>query len=301
MSELLSICIPTYNREKYLKRALESICAVIDILDIKVYVQDNASEDDTEYMMEKYISDKIIYERNKENIGAVKNINLLFDKAEGEYLFFLTDDDCFLPGGIDKLLEFIKEYSPDFVSSDLITYLEKSHQVFLYSATERNGIVSDANNVAEIFMHSNILTRCCFKKSALSNWRIDMREKNVYPHMVALMDLIIGRKKISYIAEPIVLHTWENETYWELDFGKNSKTSADELEAECAVDERNIIHAAEKLLDKQILDALCEKMVYAGMMNIDEAPLNLRGKIKQNIRKRKYRKIIRYIGKKILG
>lgn len=300
MSELLSICIPTYNREKYLKRALESICAVIDTLDVKVYVQDNASDDGTEHMIEQYITDKIIYGRNKVNVGGVKNINLLFNKAEGEYVFFLTDDDYLLPGGLDRLVNFIKEYFPDFVSSDLITYLEKSHQVYLYTAMDRTGIVSDVNDVAEVFMRSHILTRCCFKKSALSNWRVDMREKNVFPHMVALMDLIIRGKKIAYIAEPIALHTWENETYWEIDFGKKKKTSADDLATECAVDECNIIFAAKKLLNTQIYDAICEKMALAGVMDIDEVPLYLKGRIKKIIRKDKLKQVIRDVGKKIL-
>jgi abequosyltransferase len=54
---LLSICIPTYNREKYLRRLLDSIVfqkEFIDTNDVEIVIADNASTDSTEELVNEY-------------------------------------------------------------------------------------------------------------------------------------------------------------------------------------------------------------------------------------------------------
>lgn len=69
----ISVTIPTYNRKKMLKRAIDSVLAQ-DYKNIEVIVSDNASTDGTDTLMQEYANDsRIIYIRNSENIGPVKN------------------------------------------------------------------------------------------------------------------------------------------------------------------------------------------------------------------------------------
>ena len=53
---LLSICIPTYNRSKYLKNSIESIICQQEFLDgkVEIVISDNASEDDTPSAVKAY-------------------------------------------------------------------------------------------------------------------------------------------------------------------------------------------------------------------------------------------------------
>ncbi|MBR7037253.1 glycosyltransferase [bacterium] len=56
---ILSICIPTYNREVYLKRLVDSIISqkeFVDTDDIEIVISDNASTDSTKDMINKYIN-----------------------------------------------------------------------------------------------------------------------------------------------------------------------------------------------------------------------------------------------------
>ena len=68
---LLSICIPTYNREKYLKRLLDSIVCQKEFTDtdeVEIVVDDGPSSDNTESIVKDYIKkywDKIKYYRNQ--------------------------------------------------------------------------------------------------------------------------------------------------------------------------------------------------------------------------------------------
>ena len=75
---LLSICIPTYNREKYLQECLESIIHQegFNTEDIEIVISDNASQDNTTQLVETYKAKypNIKYFRNVENIGAIRNV-----------------------------------------------------------------------------------------------------------------------------------------------------------------------------------------------------------------------------------
>jgi glycosyltransferase involved in cell wall biosynthesis len=77
-SPLLSICIPTYNREKYLQECLESIVHQegFNINDIEIVISDNASQDGTTKLVESFKQKypNIQYFRNAENIGAIRNV-----------------------------------------------------------------------------------------------------------------------------------------------------------------------------------------------------------------------------------
>lgn len=72
---LLSICIPTYNRELYLKRLLDSIVSqkeFTDTDDVEIVIDDGPSKDNTEELVKTYqekYKGKIRYYRNEKAIG----------------------------------------------------------------------------------------------------------------------------------------------------------------------------------------------------------------------------------------
>jgi len=90
----LSLCIPTYNRSKYLDWLLKHFVEQKQLLsDIEIVISDNCSDDDTEIVVNNFISRlPITYSRNDENIGA-KNLLKAYQLASGEYVAYLADDD----------------------------------------------------------------------------------------------------------------------------------------------------------------------------------------------------------------
>lgn len=298
MAEFLSICIPTYNRAQYLKRAIDSVLVDLNREDIKLYVQDNASSDETQSMMKTYMNDNIVYERNSENLGIVGNVNLLMKKAKGKYIIFLTDDDYFLPGGIRKILEFLIEETPDFLSTDMFVYLEKTHKGYIYSALNQSGLVTEFQAI-DIYMRSNVITRCCFFKDSLSNWQHEEQEKNVYPHQVAIMDLLIHHKKFAYIAEPLVVHTWENDLYWEKDFGKATDFRQTDVIADCKDNQLAILELAKKDLNSNVYNAFCRAFFIGGIMSLENVPKQLKWSLRKKKMKIDFKRNIKYVIHKV--
>ncbi len=102
---LVTIAIPTYNRDRYLKEAIDS-ARNQTYKNVEILIRDNASEDTTELIgrEEMRSDDRIQYVRNKKNIGMRNNWNKLLNAASGEYFLLLSDDDILAPNAIKKLL-----------------------------------------------------------------------------------------------------------------------------------------------------------------------------------------------------
>jgi len=99
----VSLCIPVYNGEKYLKQAIDSILSQT-FQRFEVIISDNASTDQTEKICRQYMKkdDRISYHRNKNNIGGSRNHNCLVKLASGEYFKWTAHDDILAPEYLEK-------------------------------------------------------------------------------------------------------------------------------------------------------------------------------------------------------
>lgn len=224
---LISVCIPTFNRIADLKQCIASVVAACIVLNeaVEIVVSDNASPDGThEWLNSLNIKEEninFVYWKNEENIGAIKNIKKLIERASGEYLFFLTDDDLILPNALSALNKTIIDNSPGFVKFANITYLMKSKKSFFYGNKTNVSDNKNPENFFKIEKYAHILSGCAVKKcQSLLNALKD--SSNVYPS-IEMCALNAG--SCIYINEPIVFHQWENDLFWELDVNLSS-TSA---------------------------------------------------------------------------
>lgn len=103
---LLSICIPTYNRAKYLKEALDNITSDPSFDErVEIVVSDNASTDGTYAVVEMYSSkhSNIKYFRNNENIKDY-NFYLALSRGTGKYLRLFNDTLRFTNKSLESML-----------------------------------------------------------------------------------------------------------------------------------------------------------------------------------------------------
>ncbi len=109
---LISICIPSYNRPKELKRLLESIDSTQTGL-IQVVICEDKSPKREEVReivsgFQKLSKYAVKYIENEINLGYDRNLKALIQNADGEYIMFMGDDDMYISGALDKYIDFLK-------------------------------------------------------------------------------------------------------------------------------------------------------------------------------------------------
>ena len=102
---LVSILIPVYNREKIVKRALESALNQT-YKNIEIICVDNNSTDNTYSVLEEYAmkDERVKIYRQNENVGPVRNWLTCLSNSSGDFIKFLWSDDEITCDCIEKLL-----------------------------------------------------------------------------------------------------------------------------------------------------------------------------------------------------
>jgi glycosyltransferase involved in cell wall biosynthesis len=106
----VSIGMPVFNGELYLKEAVDSILAQT-YPDFELIISDNASTDATEKICEAYVAKdrRVTYHRNKINLGGCRNQNRLVELSLGEYFMWAHHDDRRVPEYIEHCVRVLDE------------------------------------------------------------------------------------------------------------------------------------------------------------------------------------------------
>lgn len=103
---LFTIATISYNSEKYIRQAIESVLSS-SFCDFEFLISDDASIDDTWAIIQEYNDPRIHAWRNELNIGEYPNRNKVLQKASGKYLLFVDGDDILYKNTLRNLSEFV--------------------------------------------------------------------------------------------------------------------------------------------------------------------------------------------------
>jgi glycosyltransferase involved in cell wall biosynthesis len=107
---LVSIGLPVYNGEDYLRETIDAILAQTYPA-FELIISDNASTDETETICRGYAAEYqcIRYYRNEENIGGFRNNNQVMELALGEYFMLAGHDDLRSPEQLSRCVEILEQ------------------------------------------------------------------------------------------------------------------------------------------------------------------------------------------------
>lgn len=107
---LISIIVPIYNVEKYLRRCVDSIFCQ-SYHNLEVWLVDDGSPDGCPAICDEYAQkDKRIHVIHKPNGGLSDARNVAIDVATGEYITFIDSDDYVTPDYVSTLYALIERY-----------------------------------------------------------------------------------------------------------------------------------------------------------------------------------------------
>lgn len=110
---LLSVCIPTFNRQTDLRDCLDALKKYW-IPDAEIVVSDNASTDGTIAMLEGYAKElPLRWQRQPTNLGFDRNCAAVVAMAQGKYCWILGSDDCITPDALQQVMDQLARHAPD--------------------------------------------------------------------------------------------------------------------------------------------------------------------------------------------
>lgn len=163
-----SVIIPTYNREKYILEAVDSVLGQT-CGDLEVVVVDDGSKDGTETVMREKCTDPRVRYFRKENGGASAARNFAIEHATGEWLAFLDSDDLWRPGKLERAKGLI----------DSTPELDFIHTAFAPVGEEHESVSLSAERLEQMGNKEFLLSSFAIKTSALMVRSSVVREHGV--------------------------------------------------------------------------------------------------------------------------
>ncbi len=102
----VSVIMPVYNGEKFLREAIDSILQQ-SFTDFELLLINDGSSDGSEKIILSYTDPRIKYILNSKNIGLIATLNTGIQESSGEYLARMDADDISLPQRFEKQVEFL--------------------------------------------------------------------------------------------------------------------------------------------------------------------------------------------------
>jgi glycosyltransferase involved in cell wall biosynthesis len=148
---LVSIGMPVYNGENFLRLALSSLLAQ-DYPHFELIISDNASDDGTEEICREYQAHdrRIRYLRHRENRGSPWNFAFVAHEARGDYFMWAAHDDLWHPTFIRKCLAMLESHPEAVLCATEINFIDGNGVPSIYYANYKNIVTIGMSPVERI-------------------------------------------------------------------------------------------------------------------------------------------------------
>lgn len=203
---MISVIIPSYNREKTIKKSIDSVLNQT-ITDLEVIVVDDGSTDNTENKVKSIRDSRLRYIKLKRNCGACVARNRGIKESKGNYIAFQDSDDIWAIDKLEKQLSLMIATNADMVYCGMHRYVNNKKKYYpsdqkpgeeltLRALLSKNKISTQSilikKDVAEITMFDPTFKR-------LQDWDFSIR-------------VLLGGYNIKYLAEPLIDAVVQNDS-----------------------------------------------------------------------------------------
>ena len=192
MSKLVSIIVPVYKVEQYLKRCMDSVLNQT-YKNIEIILVDDGSPDNCPALCDEYAKiDSRVRVIHKENGGLSSARNVALDSVKGDYIFFVDSDDWLALDTLEVLNEYLeKDY--DMISFQR-TYLTEEKVVEKGEKNPKDMDVSQYIDASFLGRYDFFVTTKIFKTEVFNNVRF--LEGRNYEDLEIMHRLFLNMKKV---------------------------------------------------------------------------------------------------------
>lgn len=195
---MISVCIPTYNGEKYIRQQLDSILVQLNEGD-EVIISDDSSTDNTVDIIKGYNDKRITLMEGCMFKSPVFNLENALKHAKGDIIFLSDQDDVWLPGKVATMTHYLKDN--DIVVSDCIV-VDQNEEIIKESFF---GIINSGKGFFKNLIKNSYLGCCLTFKRDLLHFFLP------FPAGIAMHDIWMGLVsevfgKPIFIADKLILY-----------------------------------------------------------------------------------------------
>lgn len=201
----ISIIIPVYNTEKYLRKCLESVVNQT-LKDIEIICVNDGSTDNSLKILEEFARlDKRIILKSQKNKGQAFARNLGLDIAKGEYIGFVDSDDWIDLDYFEKMYAAAKKHNADLTCCSI-------KRIYPFKQSWRIKVIKEEvfDSVEEKYNFAQVPKQCypvnkIFKRSELLKHNLRFPEGRYFE------DIAFTMRALFYLEKMV---TVPNITYW---------------------------------------------------------------------------------------
>lgn len=177
MNKTVSIIVPVYNSEKYLKRSIESILNQT-YKDLEIIIIDDKSTDNSKKIIQKYASsdNRIRAFYSEVNHGVSRSRNIGLKSISGDYVMFMDSDDYIVPEAIERMVNASIKYDADIVDNyHLIIYSKKNKEYYFTESKvpKKTLVMGSLKDNIDILTKSTYITGKLIKKELIGDLTFD--------------------------------------------------------------------------------------------------------------------------------
>lgn len=209
----VSVVVPVYNVEKYLRECLDSIINQT-LKDIEIILVDDGSPDNCPQICDEYAAkDARIKVIHKPNGGYGSAVNRGIEEAIGEYIGIVESDDWIEHDMYEKLYNNAKESNSDVCICDFYHARNSGNTIHEYITKKNIGLNECFNLLSkpEIMYQPAYPWNKLYKKEFLDTNQIKMFEdKRMYQDITWNSEILSKCKLFSYINEPLYYYRYDS-------------------------------------------------------------------------------------------
>lgn len=201
---LVSIILPAYNVEKYLKEAIDSILRQ-SFTDFECIIINDGSTDTTERVILSYSDNRIIYLKNEANMGLIYTLNRGLSAAKGKYIARMDGDDISMGNRLQKQFEYLeKNKEVDVLATQVSLIDEDDNDIGFWDEDIQH---SDVDSIKKFLPVNNCIAHPTImgKKEILISYKYNAAQKLSEDYDLWLR-IIANGKIIDKLPEPLLKH-----------------------------------------------------------------------------------------------
>lgn len=216
MQSGISVCMTTYNQEKYIAEAIESVLSQKTTFPVELVIGEDCSPDGTCRVCQGYASKypNITVLNHKANMGLPHNLSLVWQECKGQYIAMLEGDDFWSsPDKLQTQVELMEqhpEYSMCFTRTKVQDETgHNNHRQFPYREINKPALsLSDT-------IHHNLMANCSVMYRAglapkFPSWLLESQCPDLALHCLHLLHGLSG-----YIPEYMAVYRMHNQSAFE--------------------------------------------------------------------------------------